>query len=116
MSPGLFGLILLLTISVLCAAVAHARIPQFLRAVAISAPLAGFLFFILVITFDKPGALVGLVPCFATLYSIPVAVLVGLPIAWYRWQQRPIPRHCRKCRYDLTGNTSDVCPECGERI
>lgn len=33
------------------------------------------------------------------------------------WLDRtPIPTsHCRKCRYDLTGNTSGVCPECGEK-
>jgi hypothetical protein len=24
--------------------------------------------------------------------------------------------HCRNCAYDLTGNASGVCPECGERI
>jgi len=24
--------------------------------------------------------------------------------------------HCRKCKYNLTGNTSGVCPECGEEI
>ena len=23
-------------------------------------------------------------------------------------------RHCRRCDYDLTGNVSGVCPECGE--
>ena len=33
------------------------------------------------------------------------------------WRSRPIPAgYCRKCRYDLTGNTSGVCPECGEPI
>ena len=21
--------------------------------------------------------------------------------------------HCRKCHYNLTGNTSGICPECG---
>ncbi|MCO6438474.1 MAG: hypothetical protein J5J06_15395 [Phycisphaerae bacterium] len=26
------------------------------------------------------------------------------------------PGHCRKCRYDLTGNTSGICPECGTPI
>ncbi|HEX2972646.1 MAG TPA: hypothetical protein VHP11_09955 [Tepidisphaeraceae bacterium] len=25
-------------------------------------------------------------------------------------------RHCGQCEYDLTGNTSGVCPECGWRI
>ena len=24
--------------------------------------------------------------------------------------------HCRKCGYDLTGNVSGVCPECGKRV
>ena len=30
------------------------------------------------------------------------------PVKW-------TPSHCR-CGYDLTGNVSGVCPECGERI
>lgn len=28
----------------------------------------------------------------------------------------PKPHECRRCRYDLTGNTSGVCPECGTPI
>ena len=33
---------------------------------------------------------------------------------WLRLRQRRSPRgHCPTCRYDLTGNTSGVCPECG---
>lgn len=24
--------------------------------------------------------------------------------------------HCRKCGYNLTGNTSGICPECGEHV
>ena len=27
---------------------------------------------------------------------------------------RPGPGHCQKCGYDLTGNVSGVCPECGQ--
>lgn len=35
---------------------------------------------------------------------------------WYR-DRRRIPRgHCQACGYNLTGNTSGVCPECGQRI
>jgi hypothetical protein len=26
------------------------------------------------------------------------------------------PGHCRRCAYDLTGNVSGVCPECGCRV
>jgi hypothetical protein len=30
--------------------------------------------------------------------------------------RRPPKGHCQACGYDLAGNTSGVCPECGERI
>lgn len=38
-----------------------------------------------------------------------------LPTALLWWLDRRIiqPGHCRKCGYDLTGNVSGVCPECG---
>jgi hypothetical protein len=44
-------------------------------------------------------------------------VLVLLPTAflWYRDRRIP-PGHCRKCGYDLTGNVSGTCPECGEKV
>lgn len=57
-----------------------------------------------------------------------------LPVRW-RWRCRacgrrysakmdhrevlpPRPTHpvCRKCEYDLTGNETGVCPECGTRV
>ena len=30
--------------------------------------------------------------------------------------RRPPKGHCQRCGYDLTGNVSGVCPECGEPI
>lgn len=33
--------------------------------------------------------------------------------AWWRCRRFP-PGHCQKCGYDLTGNTTGVCPECGQ--
>ena len=42
-----------------------------------------------------------------------------LPTIWlYKWNKRRKlgPNACPSCGYDLTGNTSGVCPECGERI
>ena len=43
------------------------------------------------------------VPCVATVY---------LAVRYWRLV-RPLKGHCRSCGYDLTGNTSGVCPECG---
>jgi hypothetical protein len=34
---------------------------------------------------------------------------------WLHRQGRP-PRHCQTCGYDLTGNVSGICPECGTPI
>lgn len=42
--------------------------------------------------------------------AIPTALL------WWLDRRRHIPLgHCQKCRYNLTGNVSRVCPECGEK-
>jgi len=44
-------------------------------------------------------------------------LLVAFPTAFLFWRDRRIPQgHCKKCRYDLTGNTTGVCPECGTKI
>ncbi|MBN1512041.1 MAG: hypothetical protein JXB13_08500 [Phycisphaerae bacterium] len=42
-------------------------------------------------------------------------LLLALPTAllWHR-DRRPPKGHCRNCGYNLTGNVSGVCPECGE--
>ena len=45
---------------------------------------------------------------------LPSAILF-LPVAffWWRDRRRRSPTACRSCGYDLTGNVSGVCPECG---
>ena len=35
---------------------------------------------------------------------------------WYRDRRRWPPGHCQKCGYDLTGNESGRCPECGTEV
>jgi hypothetical protein len=32
---------------------------------------------------------------------------------WHRDRRRIPPGHCHSCNYNLTGNTSGICPECG---
>jgi len=45
-------------------------------------------------------------------------LIVALPTAflWRRGRRRIPPGHCRKCGYNLTGNVSGVCPECGVMV
>ncbi len=49
-----------------------------------------------------------------------VAVMLGLPpdvILVWRWRAgRVRPGHCNHCGYNLTGNVSGVCPECGTAL
>jgi hypothetical protein len=41
-------------------------------------------------------------------------VLIGLPTGWLWWRdRRRVPAGCCACGYDLTGNVSGRCPECG---
>ena len=45
-------------------------------------------------------------------------VLLALPTALLFWldRRKPRPGFCATCGYDLTGNVSGVCPECGEKM
>ena len=74
-----------------------------------------------ILTYVSPGGSVpaGIMPRGWTLRGYPlwmpfVGALIPAVIAWKRLR-RPLPGHCRKCGYDLTGNTSGTCPECGRK-
>jgi hypothetical protein len=41
-----------------------------------------------------------------------VSAAPGLVLLWHHRRQRA-PGSCRRCGYDLTGNVSGICPECG---
>ena len=44
-------------------------------------------------------------------------VLLSALVAGWLWRRdrpRPGPGHCQRCGYNLRGNVSGVCPECGE--
>jgi hypothetical protein len=51
-------------------------------------------------------------PVCAALATPPLAVGAGRLVARIR-RSRLRPGHCPACGYDLTGNVSGVCPECG---
>jgi hypothetical protein len=54
----------------------------------------------------------GRMPC----WSLAALGLILLTLAIRRRLGLPGPNQCQRCRYDLTGNTSGVCPECGTTI
>ena len=47
-----------------------------------------------------------------------IVAITAYGILTCRYRPDPTDREtrCRKCGYNLTGNVSGVCPECGERI
>ena len=57
-------------------------------------------------------------------WIVPTALLIAPPVAVFVLGVRAgaaeakragrLPRKCQKCGYDLNGNVSGVCPECGE--
>ncbi|MBU0719270.1 MAG: hypothetical protein KJ749_13560 [Planctomycetes bacterium] len=75
----------------------------------------GFLEFLYeALGFSLPG------PFAPGCYRVPiwlVLVLVGVPTAILWWRdRRPPPGFCQSCGYDLTGNVSGICSECGTRL
>lgn len=45
------------------------------------------------------------------------AMAISIPAILSRWLRRQRPQgSCRRCGYELTGNVSGICPECGTSI
>ena len=49
------------------------------------------------------------------LYALFLAAAIPTLLVWRFWPKPPKPGHCR-CGYDLRGNESGVCPECGRGV
>jgi hypothetical protein len=47
-----------------------------------------------------------------------VLILLAIPtvLLWWADRRRIAPGHCRNCGYDMTGNVSGRCPECGTAV
>lgn len=53
---------------------------------------------------------------FGLLISVLIAAAVTAPWCIIQWWRRPRPGCCQGCGYDLTGNVSGRCPECGRTV
>jgi predicted amidophosphoribosyltransferase len=47
------------------------------------------------------------------MYVLLLIAAVPTVLLWWRDRRIP-PGHCQNCGYDLTGNVSGICPECGQ--
>lgn len=58
--------------------------------------------------------------CYGSFVILPLWIpflLIAVPTAFFLWPKRRIPPgHCQFCGYDLTGNVSGTCPECGSAV
>ena len=57
-----------------------------------------------------------LVAVFVLSASYPAIAFIRGPLRRWRRRRRAAAGHCQECDYDLTGNVSGVCPECGTKI
>ena len=62
----------------------------------------------------KPEPLVGLM--LLGISAIGVWAALGMYFGWPGFRRRFKPNECQHCGYDLSGNVSGVCPECGTPI
>jgi len=107
-------LLVLIGLAVVSAICFHAMSGRYFVASLCSGCFVSFVF-VAIATFREghvdPFFLIALVV--GAVYATGIALLIGIPFALRR---RPKPGRCRKCGYDLTGNVSGVCPECGSLI
>lgn len=59
------------------------------------------------------GPIAGVFGVSLPLWLVFLVLAIPTAILWYR-DRRPPKGHCRACGYNLTGNVSGKCPECGK--
>jgi len=63
--------------------------------------------------FLMPGAQAKLVHLSIPFWVPMTALAIPTAYLWYLARLRPTEGHCPHCNYNLTGNQSNKCPECG---
>ena len=112
-------IIIFVGITLAVAAVCHGLIRNYWRATVLTAVISIALFLISIILLFGPlcgsafisSVLVGWVGAFA------LSMVVGIPFeVQRRSDQRSRQGFCQTCGYNLAGNQSGVCPECGSPV
>lgn len=62
---------------------------------------------------EHPGAVIAVIIC-SILY--PAILFFPIRLGILKFMRPEPPNECLNCSYDLTGNVSGVCPECGAAI
>jgi hypothetical protein len=65
---------------------------------------------------DQPKERFGHVKLIVPLWIPFLLLLIPTTYLWYRDRRTISPGHCRRCGYNLTGNESGRCPECGTQV
>jgi hypothetical protein len=67
-----------------------------------------------------PSFETGRLPGYSSLYLpswlLILSTFVISAVLWFRCRFRDGSNRCNRCAYDLTGNVSGVCPECGHAV
>jgi len=92
-----------------CVAVFILLIPLILGMVAFST-LA--VLFVVELVFDSPSLQLVAMSAMALVTSVVVADVIYFALR----KSAPEDHECQQCGYDLTGNVSGVCPECGNDV
>ena len=67
-------------------------------------------------TGSSSGAFIVLPDADKPIWPIAVAIGASLAVLIHLGRRRvPAIGHCSRCSYNLTGNISGICPECGEK-
>ena len=57
-----------------------------------------------------------LFPVASLLVALPMTWLISFLRSWFQVRHRMLRRLCASCGYNLTGNVSGICPECGRSV
>ena len=94
--------------------------PVSIRSATVILAVAGALFAAVTVAKLRPSS-VGEFLLMVVIVQVPFVIvwwahLLGIKVLEFRRKRRRLANQCTHCEYDLSGNVSGVCPECGTPI